>query len=334
MLYDRSKLVNDMKMWLSDRDFLDSARRFLGGTGLSDSKVGNWKNREIPETLIEGAALYHCSQHGAFDAAAADMTGLVADENWQVFVISESPDSSGDHSCGVVRLWSGLRQHGQKAKERHMTHKTWFSGIKSKKRQIFDLISQKPHTDTIQLSMPDEKVHGSEWAISWDVGADDRMDVGYFVNLEGSISSKPTKKKSGQQIKHEYIGGLTNIPASTLYIVAAIPHSLMNESSDILDESKFDRPRCIRFLADGIPTNVIEDFLQQKRERRWLMPWFDNLGSGQRQNHSGFSLPKVIKDSLPNLSVKSSQDTHETFVFRIDSPAPYLYYAFVFQLKD
>ena len=330
MSYDKNKLLKDLRAALGDKEVLSLTRRFLGGIGLADAKIANWRRdeRKLPDSLVEGAALYHCLKNRAFDELAAERTGVVAHTCWQAFFVSDSADKNNNHDCSVFRLWSGIRQFRRDNRERFFIHKTWFTGDGSER--VSELVANDDvHLDQKIFSQTPE---GSELAVRWKIPWIDPREVGYNVRLKSTVAGKPSK---GQ--RHEYLGGLTGIPVERLFLIASIPKRLLTKSQDLLDFNEgqsYKAPKCLEFLADGVPIHVLEGFLQGRLDLEWLLPWFDSRGTAQPWDEAGHSLPKPIADLALQQELSLSSPDHESFVFRVDSPAPYLYYSLVFELPE
>jgi len=339
--YSKDDLVQDVRSWLDDDQVLSKTRGFLGGQGLGEAKVANWSRpeRDVPETLIEGAALYHCARSGTFDTSAAERTGLVGGRFWQVFVVGPRPDANGNHDCLVVRCWQDVRHYGERRDELFLTHKTWFTGVPDDKNPVIDLMAArtlvrevpgKPNTEGDGwTAIEDESTssRGREIAVSWRVPREERRDYGYAVRLAGTVSTKPPK---GQ--RHEYLGGLSTIPMEEEVLIVSLPPQLLKASGDLLDDYTFVRPQCLEFLAEGIPITVLEAFLQARLARKHLAPWFDNRGRARLWRDSGLELPPPIESLLKAQGVSLNSDDGTAFVARVVSPAPYLYYSMVFEL--
>lgn len=336
MLYGRPDLVSDIQKWIFDKDYLDTVRQFLGGTGLNEAKVANWRKREPPETLVEGAALYHCSRLNAFDVAAAEITKLVAEQNWHVSVVSKERDEAGHHDLSLLRLWTGVRQYGQLVKNRTLTHKMRMStGVQSSAiPEILDVMTGKPHADVMVMSTPSEESNTFESAVCWDIHPDTARDVGYSVKATGMIPCKATADDKNAFFNN----ALTNIPVSELHLVLCVPQSLLDESSDILEAAPFNRPKYLRFMNDNLAVKAISDFERQANQKpdlgRWLTPWFENFGNVDQMDQAANSFPKVVTEFLESAGVESMSETHVTFMVKIACPAPYLTHSLVLRLPE
>ena len=337
MAYAKLELVKDIQTWLSDKKILEAARRFLGG-GFKESQLLNWRrgDREVPLALLEGAALYHCSRRGNVDAFAAEKTGLVAESCWQVFVVSEKkepikPKSGevGKHDCLTYRYWSNVKRVSTDGKVRYLTHKTWFTGHPEAKADIPDLVPEHPH-EKLHFEGKNERTNDHDLTLTWSFDDSSPKDVGYRVNLKGTLNDRPTQ---GQ--RHEYLGGMTIVPVETLYIVASVPRTLLRKAEGLLDDSEFKKPEGLHFLAGGLPIDTLEDFLLSPREQKKLLaPWLEYLGLSSEWARSELTLPEPIQRQMIDDEIEFDSPRYESFILRVSSPAPYLTYALVFELQE
>jgi hypothetical protein len=337
--HTKTELAQNLKQWLKSEKIVAQTRQFLGGQGLSETKIANWSraDRDIPETFLEGAALHYCANTSTIDLRAAERTNLVGDRFWQIFIVSpEISDQDGNHDCFVLRFWEGVRQYNQSRGEIDLTHRTWFTGS-ANNNPITDLISGEA---ILQHNGPDETrdgwtfidnpsvgERGREISLTWKIKDNDTHNYGYAVRLSGTVASFPP---NGQ--RHEYLGGLSVIPVASHIIIAVLPHNLLKKTNDVLDEFKFARPQCLEFLADGVPIRMLEGFLQGKLTRKHLAPWFDNKGRAKIWNESDIDLPLPVQKFLQSQGLSLSNELDTIFVTEIESPAPYLYQSLVFEL--
>jgi hypothetical protein len=338
--YDRLALEQDIRRWLGEDSTLSRARRLLGGQGLGDTKIANWKRRELPEALVEGAALEYCARATPYDAVAARLTGLAAGEFWQLFFVSADCDSNLNHHCTVYRYWSSVRLIDPQHSELPFVHKSWFTGSRQHD-PILNVITGQPHEDlypfvtsertsTGQRKSTDgpEESQPQEIAVAWRVSGELPCEIGYRVCLKSTFATKPP---GGQ--RHEYLGGLSIIPVERSIIVAVVPTAVLMPSQNIFDDAEVVPPLCIRFLSEGAPILVIEHLLQDLISRKWLAPWFANLGPVQQTTLADIALPATIEKVMRSDKLEISQRTHSIFWAEVMSPAPYLHYSMVFELR-
>lgn len=341
--YSKKQFLADIHNWLEDKNVLSKARAFLrdeGGGGrdhLNEGKIANWKRpgRGVPETIYEGAALYHSAIVDGVDLNASRRTNVTGNNFYQVFLVDKDCSKDGlNHGCSVYRFWDDVETIDPNQKRMFLTHKTWSTGSNHKSDFVYDLVSKNKMKNSsghdedgwISLSERDSK-NGSEIAISWSI-KEGKNDYGYHVYLDGTVSSRGT---NGQ--KHEYLGGLSVIPVKKQIIIAKIPKNLIKSSSDILDNMGIIVPRCLEFLADGIPIRVLEGFLQGKLTGRHLAPWFNVFSNTEVFNDESV-LPSCITDKMEKNEEKVVEEGFVSFMISVDSPAPYLYYSLVFELNQ
>src|SRR5262245_50412564 len=129
--YGERELREDLRKWVRDDAIIARTAELLGGQAkLSESKIANWKrsDRELPDILVEGAALHYTAAQVPYDLNAAQRTGLRAKEFWQVFAISPNPGKTGNHDCVVARYWTGVERLAPENGPRDLSHRTWGTG--------------------------------------------------------------------------------------------------------------------------------------------------------------------------------------------------------------
>ena len=94
MISNKSDLTSALNGWLASSIILDRTRKLLKSgapsterSGLSDGQIANWKRRGLPESILEGAALYHCAKDRNLHLDTAKRLGIEADTFWQVFIV-------------------------------------------------------------------------------------------------------------------------------------------------------------------------------------------------------------------------------------------------------
>lgn len=343
----REKLTEDIRDWLKHGPTLAKVREYLGGEALSDFKIANWTKREIPRTLVEGAALYHCVHD--FDEKAAERTGLVADHFWQVFVVDKEP-KKGLHDCLTIRYWENVEWYGKRGEQPYLMPRTWFSGHfpvdeNDEDHKIRDIVEGK----LLSMLKPDDDGDGWEWIIHkpqdnkggavklrWEVKKDGRpdptpdsatKDYGYSVKLMGTIHSETREL--------ETVGGISVIPVKAVSIVAVLPNSIIAPDSGNFFHSP--NQQCHGFPPEDDPIKTLEPLLKkpllekpQNRQRR-LAGWSLNPGTVQKNVAlSAIPFPQKIKDHLKWAGVLKDgtagedygEDYKDHSVFRVYIAAP------------
>jgi hypothetical protein len=315
--YDREVLTNEVKEWLKDPAILLKARELLGGKGLSDVKISNWRrdNRAIPDTFIEGVALDFCARAEFLNTEAAQRAKLTADTFWQVFVVSPQQNVDGKHDLTVLRYWTEVKSTRHSRPGAHLTHRTWFSGSNS---PVIDIETKAPHKDVLEeIGMV---------AVSWKLEGEQPRDLGYRLHIKSGISIR-----SGGSGRYEFLGGLSCIPVDRSMLIIQIPKEIIKSSTDIFDISPFARPQCIQFLPDAAPLQMIQSFLTRALDRRWLEPWFEKLGPAQTATEARVEIPLALQNELDQIDHSGRLIQ---FSKQVDSPAPYLCYLLVFEYPE
>jgi hypothetical protein len=320
--YGREQLVADVESWLQNKDVLDKARDLLGHGTLSDSDLANWRRRRIPPALFEGAALDYFGRERSLDTP--QQARVIGRESWQAFTVSPQ-ENHGSHDCTVLRLWTGVRKTISADEAAFLTHRTWYSGEWDPNPKVIDLITDEPHTSHPIAISPDNK--GGIVAIAWELASDEPKDFGYKVRLKSTVSSG---RKNGPQ--YEYLGGMVGIPVDRLVLLIRLPQNLLKMSDDKLSLHKFSIPRCLQFLPDGVPFKTLEQFLAGGLDRRWLGPYFNVLGQASVTG-ADIKVPEVLRTELAKAE-SGEGATYVEFTMEIQNPAPYLCYAWVFDLPN
>src|SRR5262249_45564125 len=134
--------------------------------------------------------------------------------------------------------------------------------------------------------------------------------------------------------RHEYLGGLSIVPVEQIFLIAFIPQSLLAHAPEKWGRSDFRRPLCLQILSDGNPIRTIESLLKQgddSLDPRWVEPWFSNLEPSRLWDGH---LPEAILASFRSLGLKVGTPDHKAFFAQIGTPAPYLHYFLVFELRS
>ena len=326
----KAALVRDIKKWLKDPDILAATRRALDGQGLSDTKITNWSkpDRDVPDTFIEGAALYKsalAAPRETVDGSAVQQTGFRGRAFWQIFQVSEECDDQHNHHCSVYRYWTDVQFVEDNRHLPYLTHKTWFTGTP---RDLENAASEIP-TAVGATPMETVRLHEHWVAVSWPISDGRPRDFGYKIELAGTVSANPPEPQ-----KHEYLGGLSVVPVEHDIIIVSIPKSLIKSQSPLGDEPIFTRPLAIQFLADAVPTEIIENHLQKKIDRRWLAPWFSNRGPADALRDVALEYPAPLKQALSGDPLgQLDSRTHVAFCTKQAKPLPYLYSCLCFELE-
>src|SRR5438067_4537247 len=226
---DPERWKEQLWKWIDDPGVRVATRLFLGGEGLSDAKIANWRRREFPDTFIEGAALAHCAGGGDFDVRAFEQTKLAGHEFWQVFIVSGDSDDRGNHGCSIMRLWTGTRRKSGVPHPIDFAHKTWFTGPSSTKHPPVRNIVGPQSLETIPIGK------SKAFSVVWSVADSEPHDFGYRADVDATVATRFLQRNQ----KHEYLGGMSTIPVERGVLVASFPHSVLNPSHGLLITSPF-----------------------------------------------------------------------------------------------
>lgn len=343
MLKNKGELRERVKQWLVDEDLLRRTRAFLGGDGLGESKIANWNkpDRGIPDTFLEGAALYHCAENELIADRAAKKFGLIGECFWQVFVVSPTPHrETGNHDCLVIRLWEQVEPYGGQKRELHFATKTWFTGdFPCDSSPVFDLVTNEALSQKTGLS-PDQE---HEILLRWKVEGV-RRDYGYSIYLPNTIAGTQSDKQ-----RFDYVVGLPVIPVKSAVIMTILPDRIRakkrGDDDPFAPESPIlQEPKALGFHAQDDPLETIERVLG----REWqLASWIDtDPGAVELWRESNMEIPEKIRNALTDIrrpaevrlteaDIKTrSKADHSIFVTRISFPEPLLHYGFYFKLPE
>ena len=234
MIDSRHTLTLALWLWLEKGDALAEARRFLEAgppskrSGLGDGQIANWKRSEhLPETFVEGAALYHCAQAGRPLIDPED-TGLAASSFWQVFVVGNPKQGNQlDLDCAILRFWQDVRALGD---TRYLTHVASRSispsSAKDKASVSTDGTGAKDEKEVkpevVELGRKGAKFDhqyeddGSLF-VSWEIDREPR-DHGYAVTFPEAIVNN----------HDELVGGSSEIAVGSVHLLVFLPQSAVN----------------------------------------------------------------------------------------------------------
>ena len=336
MVRSRDELEESLWVWLDGSGGeLADARNFLGSgstgvrRGLSDSQIANWRHRHgerrLPNTFIEGAALYHCARGGLFDSVK--YSGIKADSFWHIYFVRGGDDDPNDSqprlNCAIIRYWENVRSLGNAT---HLTHFALRSIDKDNAKdenkpepQPLGRWSDPPGFD------PQYDSDGSLFA-SWDIDGEPH-DYGYAVDFPNAIANDGD----------EAVGGTLAIPVGVAHQLVFLPKRAVERLANMgLIGNPLGLPSAFSLLPGGNPVQQMESYLGVRKhgakgDARRLGPWFrqwpqvvEGIGSTRP--------PKAIrKNGFYDQAVRYVQEGRcVAFSTRGDVPPPFLSYLMVF----
>ena len=271
----RSDLEDNLWNWLDkgSPELVDT-RRLLGPdltgkrSGLGDGQIANWRRRKrLPDTFVEGAALYHCAQArtGTLDPAAR--TGIRGDSFWQAFVVAGGDGPKLD--CTILRLWTGVRAlHDNRPG--YLTHVAHRSTDQATEEREPEELGRK------HASFERRFEYGGGVFVSWKVGREPR-DYGYELEFPNSIVNN----------SNEAVGGLSVIHVDAVHMLVFLPQRVVERLMDMrIPGNPFGLPGSFSTLLHGDGVQVMESYLGIRRnpgtgDYRRLGPWFRAGPAGQ-----------------------------------------------------
>ena len=351
MFRSRDELEEGLWRWLDKSSGrLADAREFLGSgsagarRGLGDSQIANWRRRHgerrLPETFVEGAALYHCARGGLFDSV--EHTGIRADSFWHIFFVRGGDDDENDSqprlNCGILRYWENARSlRGAD----HLTHFALRSideaaakkeprATAGEKPEKFDKNKPEPR----QLGRPDagfDPKYDPDGSLftSWTI-ADDPHDYGYAVDFPNAIKND----------SDEAVGGSLAIPVGVAHQLVFLPKRAVTRLVDLrLAGNPRGLPSAFSLLPGGNPVLLMESYFGIrdhgdhgiKGDSRRLGHWFKQ-GPQVVEGTGSTRLPQAIReDPLYKEAERYVQEGRcVAFSTRIADPPPFLSYFMVF----
>lgn len=343
MIDNRRTLTDALRIWLEEGDVLADARKLLNAgpsskrSGLGDGQIANWKRGDrLPDTFVEGAALYHCAQARRPLIDPEDI-GLTGSSYWQVFVVGNPEhDNQPVLDCAILRYWQDVRALEDTGYLTHVASRsidptaaedeprvsTDGAGAKDKKRaqpKVVELGRKGANFD------PQFEDDGSLF-VSWEIDRTPR-DHGYAVTFPKSIVNN----------HDELVGGHSVVPVGSAHLLVFLPQSAVNRLADRgLPGNPHGLPGAFATLLHGSPARVMERYLGivesgAKRDFRRLGPWFRVIPEVEQGSGSHPLPPDISRDEV----YKKASEWVEAGKFRlysihVDKPESFLTYALVF----
>ena len=359
MATNDDEFTNTLNKWLNDSTILADTRKFLksgqGGTrsggGITDGQRANWRRRGLPNTFVEGAALYHCAQARNAPSNAAQGCAIEGDEFWQVFVVhAPEVDDQPMLDCTILRCWQGMR-----ARHRGTD---WFAhpaarsiGTLPAKADVHPLVEDDsfrpvPQDDgTVEddsfrpVPQDDGTVEDDSFrpvpqddgtvVASWEIGREPR-DQGYHVHFPASLAND----------REDAVGGCPIIPVTSAHLLAYLPQSLLRRQRRMmLPGNPRGTPVAFStFLNGGNPARIMESYLgvretpSTEEDFRRLASWFDEGPLVEEWRQDTHRVPELIRQhkvfqAAENLA---HEGKYEAYTTHIDAPKPFLSHFMVF----
>ena len=311
---------------------LAAARGFLGSrSGLSEGQIGNWRRREsgMPDTFVEGAALYHSAQSFKNLVDPAEYTGIEADRFWQIFFVrfvedDTQPgrnDSQPRLHCGILRYWENVRSLQG---DRYLSHVALRS---------FD--ERKPPATPLgrtETAFYPEYDNDSSLLVSWKIDPEPH-DCGYEVDFPDAIRNN----------HDEAVGGDTAIAVRSAHQLVFLPTGSIERLRNLrLPGNPEGWPSAFSTLPAGDPVRVMEGYLRLREDGggrdgeerdyfRRLGPWF-RQGPAVRKGIGRHEPPEALRERELYEEAMRHVDEGRSQVFstRIDKPVPFLRYILAF----
>lgn len=331
MIDNRQDLSDALWDWLKKGDTLTEARRFLSAgpnskrSGLGDSQLANWRRKEhLPDTFLEGAALYHCAQARSPRIDAAEETGLAASDFWQVFVVGNPSQVNQPRlDCAILRYWQNARAVDD---NRYLSHYAYRSiAASAAKGETHDnpTVTELGGTDTRFYREFDDD--GSLF-VSWEIDREPR-DHGYAVTFADAIKND----------HDELVGGAPTIAVDSAHLLAFLPKKAIERLAGRgLPHNPQGIPGAFATHLSGNPARVMERYLgilesDANGDFRRLGPWFRMLQQ-VGQGEGDVELPAAVTDNEIYKEAAGWVDTGEfrLYSLHVDLPVPILTYALVF----
>ena len=342
MIDSRRALTDALETWLKKVDVLTEARRFLGTgptskrSGLGDGQIANWKRSErLPDTFVEGAALYHCARKALIDP---EDTGLTGSSFWQVFVVGNPKQGNQpDLDCAILRYWQDVRALGD---VRYLTHGAARSIDPSAAKD-------EAKIGAVEAGAEDEEEAGPKVVelveregakfdpryepdgslfVSWEIDRQPR-DHGYAVTFPNAIVNN----------HDELVGGSSEIAVGSMHLLVFLPKRAVDRlAARGLPGNPHGLPGAFATLSRGSAARVMEGYLGIlesgiKGDFRRLGPWFRVIPEVE-QGPGSHPLPPEIgrHDIYKTASEWVEAGEYRLFSVHVDKPLPFLTYALVF----
>jgi len=322
VISSRSDLTSVLNGWLASKLIRDRTRTLLKSgapsterSGLSDNQIANWKRRGLPESFLEGAALYHCAENRSLHFYTVRRLGIEADAFWQVFIVhAPEDDTQPKLDCTILRYWQGVRALRETGCLTHIAHRSAGEGASG----------DEPRSIV-------EGDCGFEWRhddndgvfVSWEVGREPR-DHGYVVRFSGVMA----------QDHEEAVGGSPAIPVGTVHLLVFLPRKVLDrQRRKRLPSNPRGRPIAFSTLLHGAPARVMENYLGIRKspangDFRRLGPWFEEGPLVEPWESDSDDVPQPIRE---HESIKeATAPAYESFVARIHDPLAFLSYFMIF----
>lgn len=230
----KALLEDLLSQWIYNPELLDAARNLIEPaipSALNFAKVGNWKDRGIPTTLVEGAAMLLAAIRAnefAVDSSSHSAPArkeIVADTFYTSFYVHDLLDKTGSGGpqspndfldCHVVRYWEGLRiVNGAPDDTLSFTHSNLTTSIEG--IEEFALIGEnqnnkktgKPvmvhpfHSPRRHASYTQRQADEPEdmFYVKFNLNGEQTYDLGYRFIARGSVSKKVIEDNPSKSLK-------------------------------------------------------------------------------------------------------------------------------------
>ncbi|MDE0005966.1 MAG: hypothetical protein OXQ29_25010 [Rhodospirillaceae bacterium] len=361
-LAGKEQLTKQTEEWLKDKEILKRAVSLvkgdpkkegaLGKDGLSETKVANWlrSDRDIPDALLAGVALYHEARRGTVDPFLVEQAGMFAERFWQVHIVNAERNDDGKHDCLVARYWEGV-QCESKLESHRLVHKAWASNQPPDEPEVDNLVPEvkmepwkypSQQCEAVAMESVGENVNPSQkTSTNSDVEgpilpfpatvtftlAGDAHDCGYGLTLQSAIRSDMP----------DAVHGLTMIPVKTAILILAVPPKLTRLLHG--KPGTHQRPVCLETFVDGDPVEILERILGHRgseddslfgcwyREGRSVHVWRQPFA--RHWEGLGHEVPSKLKAALQT-AWEQAADSHYFYRVSIDAPVPHLTYLIEF----
>ena len=342
MVANSADLTKTLNRLLDNPAAVADTRKFLKSdsgserSGLGDGQVANWRRRgRLPDTFVEGAALYHCGYHEKVSSDQYDLVqriGIKGDTFWQVFVVQDSKDHNPRKlDITILRHWQGVRSLRGTTHLIHTAHRSIEKSAGKKKRKS-DVGSLKEHDPSFKEDFDDDGTA----VVSWEIG---RLpdDHGYEADFPNAL----------EKYNVESAGGYPAIPVDTAYVLIFLPRSVFeSQPIESLPSNPRGLPTAISTHVMGNPVNVMESFLgigkvpTSKAFRRvelWfqeeqqVVRWLPNSHDSD-DSHDFPDVPPLIREhgTFKNAVKSVHEGGHRAFATQVEKPLPFLFYFMVF----
>ena len=328
MATNNDEFTNTLNKWLNDSAILADTRKFLKSGqdstrsgGITDGQRANWRRRGLPNTFVEGAALYHCAQAKYVQPTAAQGSAIEGGAFWQVFVVhAPEVDDQPMLDCTVLRCWQGLRAHHRGT--------DWFAHTATRS------IGTPPAKADVRPLVKDDSFRpvpqdDGTVIMSWEIGLEPR-DQGYHAHFPGSLANG----------REDAVGGCPTIPVASGHLLVYLPQSLLRRQREMRLPGN---PRGIpiafsTFLNGGNPARIMESYLGVRGTRpteeafRRLASWFDEGPLVEEWRQDTHRVPQLIRqhEAFQTAENLAHEGKYEAYATHIDAPRPFLSHFMVF----